>query len=563
MLSTYYVLRALSVEWDRTCRGATIVEAYSQHRDELALSLDVSGDVQTIRAQLGGSIRYVTATADAGRKRRNVADVLHGIVGRSVVGIRVAERDRILYVDLEGGWRLDIVTFGPRANAYLVDDGGNTQAMFRGRADAAEQPPEPRRAPTVAELRACGSEWMAAHSNRGDVAEETTSALRRALPLMNSILASECVYRAGVSTNRADLSADDIDRLLDVVDRVEQECFAPEPRILWQQDRPLALSLIRMQHVGDARDERFETVTLAEQVFVRRMLAWSRFDAEFKAATDAVDRELRRAAGRLERLKSELEVPSRAATYERWGHILMANPHTRIPPGKPGSTVTLEVPDPFVEEGRADASVERIPVRSEATLMQNAQMLYEKARASRQTRQGASARVEMLTEQVNRLEAVGKELDAVTDPESWRAARAAASADLEPFLAGRPQSERTIPFRRYDLGSGFELWVGRNAAQNDELTTRASRKFDLWLHARGVGGSHAILRPPNRSVSIPEETIQRAASIAAYHSKARGSALVPVIVAERKFVRKPRRAEPGMVIVDRHRVVLVEPGLPS
>jgi predicted ribosome quality control (RQC) complex YloA/Tae2 family protein len=130
-------------------------------------------------------------------------------------------------------------------------------------------------------------------------------------------------------------------------------------------------------------------------------------------------------------------------------------------------------------------------------------------------------------------------------------------------LSGRQQSEPTIPFRRYELGSGFELWVGRNAAQNDELTTRVSRKFDLWLHARGVGGSHAVLRPPNRTVEIPEETIQRAASIVAYYSKARGSALVPVIVAERKFVRKPRRAEPGMVIVDRHRVVMVEPGLPA
>jgi len=562
MLSTFYVLRALSIEWDAAYRTATIVEAYSQRRDELVLSLDVSGDVQTIRAQLGGSIRFVTAHPDAGRKRRNVADVLPGIVGRSVAGVRVADRDRILHIDLEGGWRLDIVIFGPRANAYLVDDGGTTQAAFRG-GSVAERPPEPRRAPTVAELRAEGPAWLAARPDKGGIAGETTGALARSLPLMNAILASECVHRAGVSNNLADLSADERGRLLDVVERVEQDCHAPEPRIFWREDRPLALSLIRMQHLADARDERFETVSLASHVFVRRMLAWSRFDEEFKPASDSVDRELRRSVGRLERLRSELEVPSRADAYERWGHILMANPHAQIPRGEPGSTVALELPDPFVVEGSADTHLERIPVRGDLSVMQNAQILYEKARASRQAREAALARVETLTKEVDRLRSVYKELEAATDPESWRAAREAASADLEPFLSGRQQSEPTIPFRRYELGSGFELWVGRNAAQNDELTTRVSRKFDLWLHARGVGGSHAVLRPPNRTVEIPEETIQRAASIVAYYSKARGSALVPVIVAERKFVRKPRRAEPGMVIVDRHRVVMVEPGLPA
>ena len=62
---------------------------------------------------------------------------------------------------------------------------------------------------------------------------------------------------------------------------------------------------------------------------------------------------------------------------------------------------------------------------------------------------------------------------------------------------------------------------------------------------------------------MPEQYVERAAEIAAFHSKARGSALVPVIVAERKHVRKPRGATPGTVLVDRQRVVIVEPGIPD
>ena len=104
--------------------------------------------------------------------------------------------------------------------------------------------------------------------------------------------------------------------------------------------------------------------------------------------------------------------------------------------------------------------------------------------------------------------------------------------------------------------------MGKNAKQNDALTFRYAQKHDLWMHARGTPGSHTVLRLPGRHSQPSPRVLERAASIAAYYSKAQGSALVPVMVTERKYVRKAKGAPPGAVVVEREEVLLVEPKLP-
>jgi predicted ribosome quality control (RQC) complex YloA/Tae2 family protein len=115
------------------------------------------------------------------------------------------------------------------------------------------------------------------------------------------------------------------------------------------------------------------------------------------------------------------------------------------------------------------------------------------------------------------------------------------------------------PFHRVPLGHGYEAWVGRSAADNDALTLRHARPFDLWLHARGVTGSHVVVRLPSRTATVPRPVVERAAEVAAYYSKARPSTLVPVTVTPRKYVRKRRGSPPGAVVVEREEVLIVPP----
>ncbi len=117
--------------------------------------------------------------------------------------------------------------------------------------------------------------------------------------------------------------------------------------------------------------------------------------------------------------------------------------------------------------------------------------------------------------------------------------------------------------RIYFLPGEWEVWVGRNAKQNDELTHHRASQKDLWFHARGCQGSHTVLRASSGKGEPPREIIEAAASIAAFHSKARNSQLVPVAYTEKRYVRRPRGAKAGTAVMMREKVLMVEPRLPE
>ena len=115
-----------------------------------------------------------------------------------------------------------------------------------------------------------------------------------------------------------------------------------------------------------------------------------------------------------------------------------------------------------------------------------------------------------------------------------------------------------IGFRRYQLPQGLEILIGRNNNQNEQLTFKQASDYDLWLHAQEIPGSHVLLRLDAGQVPT-DETLNLAASIAAYYSRARQSEQVPVVMTEPKHVYKPKGALPGMVIYKHEQVLWGQP----
>jgi predicted ribosome quality control (RQC) complex YloA/Tae2 family protein len=132
-------------------------------------------------------------------------------------------------------------------------------------------------------------------------------------------------------------------------------------------------------------------------------------------------------------------------------------------------------------------------------------------------------------------------------------------------LPDRPaRSENTapgkaLPYRRYRTSSGLEVRVGRNSRANDDLTFHHASPDDVWMHAREVGGAHVVLRWTDQQTNPPRRDLEQAAALAALHSKARHSGIVPVDWTRRKYVRKPRHAAPGSVRVERVKTIFVTP----
>ncbi len=110
---------------------------------------------------------------------------------------------------------------------------------------------------------------------------------------------------------------------------------------------------------------------------------------------------------------------------------------------------------------------------------------------------------------------------------------------------------------KFRSSEGFDILVGRNNRQNDQLTLKTAKATDIWLHTQGLAGSHVIIKAEGKEV--PEQTLFEAAMLAAYHSKGRESSQVPVDYTAVKFVKKPAGAKPGMVIFTNNRTLFVAP----
>jgi predicted ribosome quality control (RQC) complex YloA/Tae2 family protein len=166
--------------------------------------------------------------------------------------------------------------------------------------------------------------------------------------------------------------------------------------------------------------------------------------------------------------------------------------------------------------------------------------------------------------------ALARSLEAI-DVLRWEAERAAdedlddverAAGELEPRRA-QTREPQTVKRRKrkpleFRTAAGSRIVVGRSPVENADVTFRMARPEDLWFHAQGIPGAHVVLARDDRSTP-PGEDIDVAAALAAFHSKARASAKVPVDYTQRKYVRKQQNAPPGLVWYTHPKTILAEP----
>ncbi|MGB3542399.1 MAG: fibronectin-binding domain-containing protein, partial [Rubrivirga sp.] len=171
----YYTLRALALEWDALLSGTTVADVWTQSPRELSVALEnrpvsaanADGVRHTIRIACDPALPLLFRSKGSGRQKRNTADVLPGMTGRAVVGVRVADRDRHVFVVLEGGSRLQIVLFGPTPNVYWVQEGVVRDAFLDHDEWVGEPAPAPRPAPVVDTVEAFRERWKASRKTLG------------------------------------------------------------------------------------------------------------------------------------------------------------------------------------------------------------------------------------------------------------------------------------------------------------------------------------------------------------------------------------------------------------
>jgi predicted ribosome quality control (RQC) complex YloA/Tae2 family protein len=254
-------------------------------------------------------------------------------------------------------------------------------------------------------------------------------------------------------------------------------------------------------------------------------------------------RKLEGARRRVAKLLREFEGIGAAEPLRTRGDLLLSNLH-RVQPG--ASRVTV-----YDHDGR------RLKIALDPALRphENAERWYEEARRLSRAEERLPELIERGEAEIRRWEA-GIAAAEAGEPPAWLEA---ALRRAEARQAKTPaQVRERKPYRVYRTSGGLEVRVGRTREDNDRLTFHHSVLGDVWLHARSVPGSHVVLRWSDEGAP-PARDLEEAATLAAWHSKARSSGTVAVDWTRRRYVRKPRGAPPGRVSIMQAKTVFVAP----
>ncbi len=250
-----------------------------------------------------------------------------------------------------------------------------------------------------------------------------------------------------------------------------------------------------------------------------------------------------------------LEQSDEADLYRAKADLLMAFLHE----WKPGMT-EIELPD--FETG----DPVKIPLNPENNAVQNAQNLYKRHQKLKRARTAVEPLLDEVKTEINYLEQVES---AISQIETYQT-----PADLQTLVEIREEliqqgylnspdyrssnSPSSIEFYHYQTPNGFEVLIGRNNRQNDQLTFKVATDYDLWFHTQEIPGSHVLLRLSAGQVA-DDLDLQFTANLTAYYSRARYSEQVPVIYTKPKQVYKPKGSKPGMVIYKQETVIWGNP----
>jgi hypothetical protein len=190
-------------------------------------------------------------------------------------------------------------------------------------------------------------------------------------------------------------------------------------------------------------------------------------------------------------------------------------------------------------------------------LFKRARRLKEGAKIARGRLNDAQSSLAKLRDGLSSLKVDDADVDDIE-----ASARAAAPRDFKlaqgaiPGGSRKRPQERRPPYRAFLGVSGARILVGRGAAHNDDLTLHVARPHDLWLHAKGRPGAHVVV-PLEKGASCPSDLLVEAAHLAAHFSDARDETVVEIQYTPRRYLRKPRGSAPGLVVVDREKVIVL------
>lgn len=556
MTKNYFTLYHLAGELRAAVEGGYIFETFSQSKGELRVSIITPAKQ---RYAVIGTTQHpylgLYFNEDFARQRRNTAALMKAADEQQIRRVRISDSERIIYLDLENH-SIAFQLFGADTNFFLLKDSIIEESFKDGAVHAGKRFSEMHTAPvitTAERLTGDRDAFIQAFTAASVPGKTPAHQLAAILPGFDLHLGREVLRRASLKPTDASSTAE---RLLDAAAEVFYELISPAPKIyLLSEDIKdvkdrIRFSIITETLPGSAETMVFESINDALQRFSQKVHQADNFLAERSEMLKRLARFVEKSESRRVAMEAGLR-SERATEHERAGQLLMASLH-KIPP-RGLSEITLEN---FFASGEPIT----LKLRPELSPVQNAETYFERAKKSRRTAAIAAERLKQTQTVIESAAQLQSELESIAEQKAFSKWKREHHKELvKTGTVNKETLEQETLFRKFKISERAEVWVGKNAKNNDLLTFKHAKPNDLWLHARGTSGSHCVVKssaPPSAA------EIERAAEIAAYYSTARGAELVPVIYTPKKYVRRAKRigdSDAGSVIVEREEVVLVRP----
>lgn len=516
MHNNHFFLRILARELRQILTYARLKQCFSQEKDELVIGFErQNGQDFWIKCSFGSQFSSMQFPADFRRAGRNSVDLFSDLLLHEVQDVRVFENERAIGLYFLGEQVLVFKLFGNRSNVILFQ-AGEHQGQFQKR---------------------LGKDFELSLSQLDRTIDQSYEAFQQAdgdWMALYPTLGKECAayfQRLGYVNLAQTKQWDLLQKTLEALE---------EPFIsIIETPKGIALTLFPVDQ--EALYQTKDVFDALNQFFALHYSV-GEFRREKSMLMETLGKLHLKAIHYLESLEKQQIKRDSSLAYEEIGNILMAFLHL-IPVG--AKLVEL---DNFYHGGKVT-----IKLNAQLSGPENAENYYRKAKNfSKEIAQWEATVARKKAE----IQELGEQLKGIEAAQVRR--------ELKPYLQylkvqeSTKQSSDELPFKQF-VTSGWTIWVGKNAKNNDLLTLKYAKKFDIWLHARDVSGSHVIVRNPQQQ-TVPKHVIEKAAELAAHFSKRSTESLCPVIVTAKKYVRKTRDLLPGQVIVDREEeVVMVKP----
>lgn len=371
-------------------------------------------------------------------------------------------------------------------------------------------------------------------------------------------MAAEVCHRAGLDASNAcqETSTEEGERLFSafrkLMDQVAENDFSYEIYHHASENRVLDFAVVPMTMLESLNHKAYPSVsTLLEGFYEERDTAY-----HLKQKAHDMRRLVQSNIDRcVKKREIQLKTVQDVANMDIWkkkGELITANIYAVAL----GMT-TLKTID-FYDESMCEIEIALDPTKTPA---ENAQKYFYRYNKAKRTLVALEVQRKQNDEELNYLESVLNAIDSARENADLAEIRSelveSGFMRKQAVKKGAPKAKKARPMQ-FISTDGYTIFVGKSNLQNDELTLRTADSTDLWLHTKDLPGSHVIIRT-NGTGEAPATTLEEAANLAAFYSKAKYGSMVPVDYTQRKNVKKPSGAKPGMVIYLTNRTIYVTP----